>query len=138
MFLLAALAFLVLVVQLACAADDPAGQGIRRLKNLVEQCAFSLGDHDFNLCPILNGNDGGWKVESERRTPPTVTKTSYRIDLKEPLKRDAALPGHEQVRIYCSCVRTKSRSRVLFNATILLHSFARLTMPRYIDMTPWL
>lgn len=107
MFLLAALAFLVLVVQLACAADDPAGQGIRRLKNLVEQCAFSLGDHDFNLCPILNGNDGGWKVESERRTPPTVTKTSYRIDLKEPLKRDAALPGHEQVRDHCSLVDIK-------------------------------
>ncbi|RPD65422.1 hypothetical protein L226DRAFT_530997 [Lentinus tigrinus ALCF2SS1-7] len=96
MFLLAALVLLVLVVQLAWAADTPTVNGIMRLKNLVEQCAFSLDGHEFDLCPVLNGNDGGWSVEFERRTPPTVTKTSYRIDLKAPLKRDEALPGHEQ------------------------------------------
>lgn len=67
-------------------------------------CAFSIGNHNFDLCPVLDGNEGGWKVEFERRTPPTVTKTSYRIDLKAPLKKDEALPGHEQVRgqVVCS------------------------------------
>ncbi|KAI0717444.1 autophagy-related protein 27-domain-containing protein [Cerioporus squamosus] len=96
MFLLAALALLVLPVHFIWAADPTRGVRTRWLKNLVEQCAFSIGDVNFDLCPVLDGNDGGWKVEFERRTPPTVTKTSYRIDLRAPLKRDDALPGHEQ------------------------------------------
>ncbi|RDX54436.1 hypothetical protein OH76DRAFT_1397733 [Lentinus brumalis] len=95
MFLLAALALLVLLVQLAWAADTTPST-TRRLGKLVGNCAFSIGNHNFDLCPVLDGNEGGWKVEFERRTPPTVTKTSYRIDLKAPLKKDEALPGHEQ------------------------------------------
>ena len=127
MFLLAALAFLVLVVQLACAADAPAGQGIRRLKNLVEQCAFSLGDHDFNLCPILNGNDGGWKVESERRTPPTITKTIYQIGLKEKLAVDESKPKHEQVCCLPGC-RVRLWHRYWSRMSLAQHSIKCLLM----------
>ena len=97
---LAALAVLVLAVQLARAeaADAPPHEHkLKRLKNLVDECAFTVAGTSFDLCPVVNGNEGGWTVKTERRTPPTVTATEYRIDLKAPLKKDGEVPGHEQV-----------------------------------------
>ncbi|KAI0701711.1 autophagy-related protein 27-domain-containing protein [Earliella scabrosa] len=96
---LAALAVLVLAVQLARAeaADAPPHEHkLKRLKNLVDECAFTVAGTSFDLCPVVNGNEVGWTVKTERRTPPTVTATEYRIDLKAPLKKDGEVPGHEQ------------------------------------------
>ncbi|EMD36554.1 hypothetical protein CERSUDRAFT_26683, partial [Gelatoporia subvermispora B] len=59
-------------------------------------CSFDVGNASFDLCPILNGNEGGWRIENERRTPPTITKTIYQIGLKEKLTVDESKPKHEQ------------------------------------------
>ncbi|KAI8986763.1 autophagy-related protein 27-domain-containing protein [Trametes punicea] len=100
MLLLAALAPLVLACSLVRAAADDSDKGdvhkFRRIDDLTKQCQFVLGGQAFDLCPILEGNDGGWSIETERKTPPTVTKTSYRINLKGPLEKDADAPRHEQ------------------------------------------
>ncbi|KAH9849418.1 hypothetical protein C2E23DRAFT_935780 [Lenzites betulinus] len=103
MLLLAALAPLALVaaavdVSRAAAADPvPGGERrIRRLESLAKQCKFTLGNQRFDLCPVLDGNDGGWSFKSERKTPPTVTTSSYRISLQGPLKKDENAPQHEQ------------------------------------------
>ncbi|KAI0746711.1 hypothetical protein C8Q80DRAFT_1176892 [Daedaleopsis nitida] len=95
---LAALAGLVLFARACAAVDAPAQHDhlARRLKNLVDDCAFTMGEVQFDLCPVVNGNEGGWTVEFERRTPPTVTKTSYKIDLKAPLERGEGVPRFEQ------------------------------------------
>ncbi|KAI0826676.1 hypothetical protein BC628DRAFT_251281 [Trametes gibbosa] len=102
MLLLAALAPLVLVavaidVPRAAAADPPGHEHkFRKLESLAQQCKFTLGGQQFDLCPILHGNDGGWSLESERKTPPTVTTSSYRISLQGPLKKVENTPQHEQ------------------------------------------
>ena len=72
------------------------------LGSLAKRCSFQLGKLNFDLCPIVEGNEGGWTVQFERRTPPTVTKTSYRIDLRQPLQRDANAPEEEQVSLCVS------------------------------------
>ncbi|KAI0371892.1 hypothetical protein BV20DRAFT_126812 [Pilatotrama ljubarskyi] len=100
MFLLAALVLpLVLAISSASGAADPkeASPKIRPLKNLKDHCKFTVGGQLFDLCPVLEGNDGGWSVESERRTPPTITKTSYKISLLGPLEKEKNVPEHEQV-----------------------------------------
>ncbi|KAI0777632.1 hypothetical protein BD413DRAFT_467353 [Trametes elegans] len=66
------------------------------LSSLTEQCKFTLEGQAFDLCPILDGNDGGWTLETERRTPPTITKTSYSINLRGPLEKDENAAQHEQ------------------------------------------
>ncbi|KAI0360733.1 hypothetical protein OH77DRAFT_1493144 [Trametes cingulata] len=98
MLLLAALAPLVLVISSVSGAADPAAtpRKARRLKSLKEQCNFALGGQQFDLCPVLEGNDGGWSIETERKTPPTITKTSYTISLQGPLEKDENVPQHEQ------------------------------------------
>ncbi|KAI0635105.1 hypothetical protein C8Q77DRAFT_1105856 [Trametes polyzona] len=105
MLLLAALVSLVLpaaassIHPAAAAADPHEGHNhgsFRRLDSLAKQCKFSLGSQQFDLCPILEGNDGGWTIETERRTPPTVTKTSFRISLQGPLKKEENVPQYEQ------------------------------------------
>lgn len=75
-----------------------AAANYRRLGNLVERCKFSVGNETFDLCPVLSGNEGGWTIEFDRRTPPTITKTIYKIGLKEKLEVDGSKPKHEQVR----------------------------------------
>ncbi|OBZ77234.1 hypothetical protein A0H81_02042 [Grifola frondosa] len=61
-----------------------------------QQCSFTLGDQRFDLCPIVNGQEENWSIEFEQRTPPTLTKTAYKISLRGPLQRDKALPRYEQ------------------------------------------
>ncbi|THH30960.1 hypothetical protein EUX98_g3214 [Antrodiella citrinella] len=70
----------VLLAVTALAADE----------ELVKHCRFTLEDQTFDICPILKaGKDsGGWTVESVRQTPPTVTKTVYKISLNGPLPRN--------------------------------------------------
>lgn len=97
LLLTAALTLIVLGVRAADDSKAPHTHRWRRLKNLVDECAFTLGETNFNLCPVVNGNEGGWSVEYERKTPPTITKTSYRIDLKAPLKRDEKVNQYDQV-----------------------------------------
>ncbi|KAI0646259.1 hypothetical protein C8Q79DRAFT_961778 [Trametes meyenii] len=102
MILLAGLLSLVLAVSLATAAE-PGGDHnhdhskFRRLESLAKQCKFTVGGQFFDLCPILEGNDGsGWTIENERRTPPTMTKTSYKIQLTGPLGKEEKVPQYEQ------------------------------------------
>ncbi|OJT07763.1 hypothetical protein TRAPUB_1355 [Trametes pubescens] len=104
MMLLPALVPLVLAasLNLAVAAADPSsGKDVpdkfRRLESLTKQCKFTLGGQQFDLCPILEGNEGGWTTEIERRTPPTVTKTSYQIALQGPLAKDKNATKYDQV-----------------------------------------
>ncbi|KAI1798279.1 autophagy-related protein 27-domain-containing protein [Ganoderma leucocontextum] len=66
------------------------------LGSLAKRCSFKLGETSYDLCPIVEGNEGGWTVQFKSSTPPTVTKTSYRIDLRKPLERDANVPEEEQ------------------------------------------
>ena len=89
------------VLGTSASADPPAPVW---LGSLAKQCSFKLGQTTYDLCPILEGNDGGWTVELERKTPPTVTKTVYRIDLQKPLQRDANMPGEEQVSLCVTSV----------------------------------
>ncbi|KAH9919485.1 autophagy-related protein 27-domain-containing protein [Epithele typhae] len=88
-----------LLALVAVQAADPPPPGTSNhihLKSLVEQCAFKLGNMGFDLCPVISGNEGGWRVETMRKTDPTVTKTVYSIDLKAPLEKQDGVPGHEQ------------------------------------------
>ena len=96
--LLRVLAALVLpsLVHLARAADAGSSH-VHRLKSLAEECAFKLGDVSFDLCPVLEVNEGAMMVAHERRTSPTLTKTEYRISLRAPLGKLDGVPGHEQV-----------------------------------------
>ncbi|KAH9896810.1 hypothetical protein C8Q73DRAFT_687159 [Cubamyces lactineus] len=81
----------------AAAADPPdSAKKFRRLESLEKQCKFVLGGQWFDLCPVLEGNDGGWRLELELRTPPTITKTSYSIKLRGPLETDQSVPQYEQ------------------------------------------
>ena len=93
-----------------------------RLGSLAKRCSFQLGKTKFNLCPILEGNDGGWTVQWETRTPPTVTKTTYRIDLRGPLQRDANVPREEQVSAFAL---GKSGIGVGFSTFISARNFMR-------------
>ncbi|PIL27448.1 hypothetical protein GSI_10597 [Ganoderma sinense ZZ0214-1] len=81
------------VLGISASADPPAPVW---LGSLAKQCRFKLGQTTYDLCPIVEGNEGGWTIEFDRKTPPTVTKTVYRIDLRKPLERDANVPGEEQ------------------------------------------
>ncbi len=94
----------------AASADPPAPVW---LGTLAKRCSFKLGETSYDLCPIVEGNEGGWTVQSVRKTPPTVTKTSYKIDLRKPLERDANVPREEQV----------SRIRILFSESRNLRCF---------------
>ncbi|KAJ8487770.1 hypothetical protein ONZ51_g3951 [Trametes cubensis] len=81
----------------AAAADPPDSvKKFRRLEDLTKQCKFGLGGLWFDLCPVFEGNDGGWTFALERKTPPTITKTSYNIRLRGPLEVDDNVPAHEQ------------------------------------------
>ncbi|KAL7284230.1 hypothetical protein ACG7TL_001512 [Trametes sanguinea] len=69
----------------------------RRLSDLTKQCKFTIGGFFFDLCPIMEGNDGGWSIESERRTWPTVTKREFKFNLKGALETDSHADKYEQV-----------------------------------------
>ncbi|KAI0330635.1 hypothetical protein GY45DRAFT_1323368 [Cubamyces sp. BRFM 1775] len=84
-----------LVTTAAADPPDPAKK-FRRLESLTKQCKFGLGGLWFDLCPILEGNDAGWTFELVRKTPPTITTTSYSIRLRGPLEKDENTPQHEQ------------------------------------------
>lgn len=68
-------------------------------EEVAKHCRFSLEGQDFDLCPIMKaGKDSnGWTVEWENQTPPTITKTQYRISFTGPLPRDESKPEHVQV-----------------------------------------
>ncbi|CDO74760.1 hypothetical protein BN946_scf185001.g8 [Trametes cinnabarina] len=88
----------------AAAADDGNTQyhKFRRLNDLTKQCRFVLAGQIFDLCPILEGNDGGWLLENEQRTWPTVTRNEYKISLRGPLDKDDDAPQHEQEITICA------------------------------------
>lgn len=67
-------------------------------------CHFNVGDQEFDLCPVLEGKEAGWTVEFENQTPPTLTRTQYKISLHGSLQRDQSLPDDEQVFIGCLAV----------------------------------
>ena len=68
-------------------------------EEVVKHCRFALEGQNFDICPILRaGKDSnGWTVVSEKQTPPTITKTYYRISLTGPLSRNASIPEEFQV-----------------------------------------
>lgn len=65
--------------------------------SLANSCHFAVEDQKFDLCPVLEGKENGWTVEFEKRTPPTVTRTQYKISLHGSLEKDQSLPDDEQV-----------------------------------------
>ncbi|CAL1711032.1 unnamed protein product [Somion occarium] len=81
---------LVFLVVLAAGNDDGGG--------LAKHCRFTIDGQSFDLCPIFDAREreDGWTVETERQTPPTITKTQYKFALDKPLKKDGTLPAHEQ------------------------------------------
>ncbi|KAH8103336.1 hypothetical protein BXZ70DRAFT_720347 [Cristinia sonorae] len=81
------LALLALVVAVLAADEE-----------VAKHCKFTLEGQNFDLCPIieLGKEKGGWFVGSERQTPPTVTKMSYRISLSGPLPFNASIPSEIQ------------------------------------------
>ncbi|OCH88027.1 hypothetical protein OBBRIDRAFT_758909 [Obba rivulosa] len=85
-----------LFVLVAWGFSFTAAANYRSIKNIIDECNFSVGNQTFDLCPVISGNEGGWIIESERRTPPTITKTVYQIGLKEKLEVDESKPKHEQ------------------------------------------
>ncbi len=90
-----AIAFsLSLLASLAAAAAVEEPVGI-----LAKQCKFALGDRHFDMCPVFEGNEGGWTVSRERQTPPTVTKDEYRISFQGPLKRSKKIASDDHVRL---------------------------------------
>lgn len=68
-------------------------------EEVAKHCRFTLEGQNFDLCPIFKAGKeaGGWTVVSERQTPPTVTKTQYKISFNGPLPRNDSLPSHIQV-----------------------------------------
>lgn len=129
MMLLAVLGPLVLAafLDLAVAAADPSSgrdsaSKFRRLESLTKQCKFVLGGQQFDLCPVLEGNEGGWTTEIERKTPPTLTKTSYQIALQGPLAKDKNATKYDQVsrrdsrKLCATCVCDRRRLRVHLHA----------------------
>ncbi|KAH9912464.1 uncharacterized protein B0H18DRAFT_1053838 [Fomitopsis serialis] len=83
-----------LLGSLASAAST--GVAAESLNALTRHCQFTLGNRRFDLCPVFEGNDGGWTVGFERSTPPTVTKAEYRISFAGPLKTTKWTPHDEQ------------------------------------------
>lgn len=79
------------VVAAAAVTEEP-------LHTLKKSCQFTLGNRRFDLCPVFEGNEGGWSVAYDRQTPPTVTKTEYKISFAGALKKSKKVPSHEQVR----------------------------------------
>ena len=81
--------------QLATAAFPPH----KKLTNsLVESCKFSIGEHNYDLCPLFSSRRRNeWTLSMDRSTPPTEETISYRIALDGPLKLNGTLPKHEQV-----------------------------------------
>ncbi|KAI9064716.1 hypothetical protein FKP32DRAFT_1591189 [Trametes sanguinea] len=109
MFLPVALAFALVLAQCGSFADAvtataTGGNGslghdyskFRRLSDLTKQCKFTIGGFFFDLCPIVEGNEGGWSISSERRTWPTITKKEFKIDLKGALETDSHVDKYEQ------------------------------------------
>lgn len=70
----------------------------KSLSTVVNDCSFTLGGKEYDLCPLFNRENEEWLVEVETETPPTITKNTYRLALGGSLKRDGTLPDHEQVR----------------------------------------
>ncbi|PCH37043.1 hypothetical protein WOLCODRAFT_140694 [Wolfiporia cocos MD-104 SS10] len=89
---LAAIAALVPLCR-SLAAAAATGQS---LTTLAKSCRFTLDNQKFDLCPVFEGNDGGWTVAHSRQTPPTVTKTEYKISFQGPLKRSKKVSDDEQ------------------------------------------
>lgn len=78
--------------------DHSKHNAVQLEESLVKTCDFKIGGHHFKLCPLFEGD---WKsrfkqLEWEEQTPPTVTKTVYKMNLAGPLKVDQTLPEHEQ------------------------------------------
>ncbi|KZT02824.1 uncharacterized protein LAESUDRAFT_729791 [Laetiporus sulphureus 93-53] len=73
----------------AVAVEEPVGV-------LAKQCDFTLGGRRFDMCPVFEGKDRGWTVSREQQTPPTITKTEYRISFQGPLKRNRKIASYEQ------------------------------------------
>lgn len=98
---------LVGLTGVALAADSGSGSGpdhskhnaVQLDESLVKSCDFRIGGHHFKLCPMFEGD---WKsrfkyLQWEEQTPPTVTKTTYKMSLGGPLRVNNTLPEHEQV-----------------------------------------
>ncbi|TFY62128.1 hypothetical protein EVG20_g6814 [Dentipellis fragilis] len=84
------------LVPASIAADSAGGTG-RALKSLVKDCQFAIGDYKFNLCPLFEQQDALQQtIVFDTQTPPTVTKTVYKLNLDGPLPKNEKLPDHEQ------------------------------------------
>ncbi|KAA1472706.1 hypothetical protein DENSPDRAFT_839047 [Dentipellis sp. KUC8613] len=94
-----ALSSILLAVGLVMSASTAAaGTGTgRALKSLVRDCQFAIGDYKFNLCPLFEQQDTLQQtIVFDTQTPPTVTKTVYKLNLDGPLPKNEKLPAHEQ------------------------------------------
>lgn len=69
----------------------------KSLSTLVDDCKFTLGGREYDLCPLFNREE--WRIEVETDTPPTITNSVYRVALGGALRKDGTLPDHEQVRM---------------------------------------
>ncbi|KZT19408.1 hypothetical protein NEOLEDRAFT_1142075 [Neolentinus lepideus HHB14362 ss-1] len=68
-----------------------------RLKDLKGDCKFTLGDHEYDLCPVLSPYaDKEITINMERWTPPTVSHSEYRISLGGPLKKNESRHNEDQ------------------------------------------
>ncbi|KDQ53930.1 hypothetical protein JAAARDRAFT_38901 [Jaapia argillacea MUCL 33604] len=68
------------------------------LRSLTKDCRFTLDAHEYDLCPIFTPqhDDKPIVVAFGQKTPPTITRTEYRIALGGALKTNESLPEHEQ------------------------------------------
>ncbi|KAH9925764.1 uncharacterized protein B0H18DRAFT_1008147 [Fomitopsis serialis] len=74
-----------LLGSLASAAST--GVAAESLNALTRHCQFTLGNRRFDLCPVFEGNDGGWTVG---------LSAEYRISFAGPLKTTKWTPHDEQ------------------------------------------
>lgn len=132
---LAGIVQLATAIALTLAADSEPDHSkhnaVQLEESLVKTCDFKIGGHHFKLCPLFEGD---WKsrfkqLEWEEQTPPTVTKTVYKMSLAGPLKVDKTLPEHEQVRLFTHLARSSyfhcHALIIAVNSALRVHGSAR-------------
>lgn len=69
----------------------------QHLHSLADNCEFTLNGSRFDLCPVLRADKSEERVIAfEKWTPPTVTRTEYRISFGGALKRNESRETYEQ------------------------------------------
>lgn len=90
-------AYLTWGVLLATAALALAGDIVSLGNDLTKQCQFTVDGHRYDVCRIINRNNGVWSFTDERETPPSVTTHQYLISFGGPLPKNESLADDEQV-----------------------------------------